>query len=1177
MNTRILFILCAILPSVLATKAWTQTPLLPSENGTYYYMGYDAGNDRYVYSTRVATTDEDTGQVTFSGTYYYVDSTGVTTVGEANDVVPGPYRAVVNNGENTFQFYNAHAGLATLNPSGTSQDYAVRSGTWSVSDITYTLTGDADGSGIWLVGYTGTTLHPVAYTGSNVNVFVTSTANGSRQAISIRSGASLSLSGGTISKVGTANADYSETFYIVGNQEGLGSTAHFRGEDLTIISSGRALETFNQGNGNTFVELYRSTISSTISGANPNTQVFNLNDQQGQGGAHFYGENLTIDVVNTSTFSIRTFGIGYGANTITLKDSTITTAGNPGPIFRWKTSEGTGGYAGGNEAMADGLTSVVTLENTTVTSNGVYAPIFHQTGRLGKAIVTNGTLTTTEANSPIIRLVGANDAKDESKFAGLFTNVVLDAQKSSVIDIDMKIKDALNSGEDGGGVGKEVTTLISTTWDFFINSSTLQGTTALRMATAGAHHSPYSNWTNLYVKDSTVKGAIEMHAGLQASGTINVGHQETSGANLLVQSHNSHFSGGFYITGTEDARKTHQARIEFFNSTWEGDIVATNRGETVLYFTNSPLENTNFALSGSTNTFIDLINSPITGGISLDGTATLINSPGRDVNGRFATVHNSSITGGFSLAGLSKVDLTFTGDTVVSNGIQASGSATGTFRFEEGTSINGGVELSGTASITIKFASESQFTGDLVVNDRAKLALSTFAGTPIYLNRSFTLGGIWSVPVKTTLEGSLDLTNQFATIHLPKATEDTLVLASGLTGNGRLAIDAIDGTAFNMDRIRVIEDKTNSLAPDALILAHPVEYGLARYTLENQSDGAYLVGGLNNGSFGDGGGAVINTQAMAVEDWFASLASVNHRLSQIRQNNADVFSGVSGASQAQGDAGGFWFEARADSSRVDFDSSFRDFESRTIGLTAGVDARWDFDTATFTAGIFADTSRTDRDFAGTADGRTTSAGGGVYISYHHRKGLFLSAIGRYDIHENTLDSNNHNNALGADFHSQAGGAAFEAGWHFDYGTGWWFEPSYQIALATFPSVSYTTDSTRTANNGYNIETEDGRATQHAFRFAVGKSFAEKWHFRAHLLLASTDASGSELKIKDNNMTNPMYTNFGSFTIANDRVEVSVGIARNIGANGRLGLDIAYSEADDYTRPYSVFLGYSHRW
>lgn len=1190
----------------------TQTPLLPNTAGTYYYEGFDSVNNRHAY-------------VSNTGTYYYVDTSGITTVGgQATIPVSTPYRAVITaGGTASFQFNNAHGDLYTIN-TGTS--YAVRSGTWLANDVTFTITSTiADAAAIWAAGYTGTVATPVTFSGTNVSAIVATSDTSNRQALAIVNGASAYLYGGTLSKTHLATTNASETILMVSNQEKLGSSSFFHGEDLTIISSGNTLETFNMAGGHNTAELYRSTITSTL-GNNGPTAVIQLNGTPELGGNKFYGENILINVTGTtanrvislggtgvgtdsagtagsgsntiilisSTINANiggktlaqeiiflndsmdtggnhfrgenltinndqgpTFGIDYGANTITLKNSKIKADGK-GAVFRWNGSETV-------EGRSDAFTSTVTLENTNVETTADYAPVFYQVGRLGAATVTGGTITTTGIGSPIIRLVGANDSRDKTAFMGIFTNAVLDAQNASAIDLDLGgsgVDNTANYGWGGAG-GKEVTTAIRTAWDLIFISSTLNGTSAFRIANAGNAASPYYNTTRVSVYDSAINGSINM--------TL-TGNGDTTGAYLILQGTNSVFTGGFYITGTEGTRYIHKAELYLRDSSFRGDLVGTNNGDLVVDYINTPITG-NLAFSGSTHTYLNLINSSISGGITLAGTARLENNPGLDLNGRPATLRNSAIGGGFNLSGASFVNLTLSGqDAIVSGGVIAKDSATAILRFEDNASMNGGVTLSGSASVSFVLSNADQISGDLVVNDRAHLTISSFAGTPVHLNRGLTLAGIWSIPTKTTLERPLDITHYLGTINIVTAAKDSLVLKSGLTGNGRLDIGTIDSSILRDSEFRVIHDQTNTFAPDALILAHAVEFDLAAYTLENRPDGAYLVGGLAAGYYGTGGAAVFNSQALVVEDWFASLTPVNNRLAELRQTNIAKLSGNSGGSApAHGDAGTFWLQARADTTQVEVGNKSLDFNSRTIGITAGVDARWDYDTAALSTGIFADTARIDRDFIEAADGSTDSVGGGIYIHYQHRKGFFASVMGRFDTYENTLDTHSSNNAITANYSSQAGGVALDVGWRFDLGgTGWWFEPTYQLAFASMPGVSYATQ----APNIINISTEDIRATQNLFRFAFGKVLGNKWSFHGHLAAATVDASGGEFSARrgDKETLNNL-----SLTLAGDRVEASIGMTRLIGRAGRLSINASYINADDYQRPCTFSLGYSHLW
>jgi outer membrane autotransporter protein len=1219
-----------LLPALLAPLAvpcaaqapLTGTPVLPSEAGTYYYQGFDQDGGRYVYVSPGANPAaagtfmvDPSGNLlgSTSGTYFYVDPSAAGTAGAPTGYpVSTPYRSVSTGSFTSFQFYNAHSGFFALS-SGTDSDgnpifqpdFSARSGTYTASDVTFKLSGNAgDGSGIWLVGYTdwtvntgttnpsngalmntgtvlaqGTAIHPVTFIGTNVNAISEVSDNGSRQAVSIRSGASFFLYGGTISKTAAAGSDGSETVYIIGNQEGRGSTASFYGEDLTIISNGQALETFNSGNGRTTIELYRSTITSTITAANANAQVVNLNDQQAQGGAHFYGEEIAINVNNsngTVTSPIRVFAFGYGDNSITLKDSTVTSNGK-GAIFRWKTSEGTGGNAGGNEAMHDGNTSTVTLENTSITTTGSFAPIFQQTGRFGKAVVTGGTLSALGPMSPIIRLAGANDAQDEARFTGLFTNVLLEAPLSSAIDLDIRVRDS-NYGEDTGGVSKEVTTLISDAWDLIFQSSTLNAAQAIRLAVAGAVGSPFANETKVTVRDSEFNGSINMVVNGEGTAAQML---ETTGANLRLKGERSTFTGGFSLDGIETARKYHEAELYLIDSVFgtagaPAPITMQNRGEVVVKFENTPMVG-DFTLSGSTRTNLDLRSSPVTGSISLAGTAILRNSPGLDLFNRAATVRDSSISGGFSLAGGSSLDLDFTGNTTVSGGVVAAGTATATLRFRDSTSLAGGINISGSSSVTVILSSVDQLAGDIDVNDRARLTLATFAGTPIRLDRDFDLGGTWVIAGKVTLAGALDLTNPLATLSIASAAKDSLILSSGLTGNGRLDIQSIDGASLGLSEFRVIRDDTGTFItanPEPLILSHPVDYGLAAYNLENRADGAYLVGGLSAGSFSTGGAAVFNSHALAAEDWFAALEPLQRHAADLRER---ALADPKAHSKARFDKGALWVTGRANDATTDLPGGTRDFTQRTLGISAGADAHYDLANALLVTGVFADTATTARDFTGAADGRSVSVGGGFHALWLHEKGIFVAGVARFDTTNTTFDTHNPTNQLIGDYHAQSGGLSLQAGWRLDKKTlsfipdAWWFEPSLQAGLAKLAGFDYATESTRAETNRIDISVGSTKAFQYRATLAAGRDLSKNWRVRASLAYADVDADGG--KLNATGIPDPV-----SILLSGSRVEAALGVTRLVGKYGRVHLDYLYTRSDaDFTRPWTVSLGYSHLW
>ncbi|MDR0901999.1 MAG: autotransporter outer membrane beta-barrel domain-containing protein, partial [Opitutaceae bacterium] len=941
----------------------------------------------------------------------------------------------------------------------------------------------------------------------------------------VTTGTGYTARSGTWFALDTAFSSASASAITIAGQTGTAvHPAAFSGERLDITTgAGSNIVTISMGNGNNTVSLKDSAITSLATKGSTGQAVL-LADTANLGGNHFYGENLLV-----TNATGRVFAFGMGDNTITLVSSTVASAGT-GAVFGWNNTT-----TSTRRSFAVG--SFVTLENSAIITSASYAPVFQMIGDWGGATVTGGTLSTAGVGSTILRLVSQNDTNDHAIFMALFKNTVLEAQQGSVIDINVEAANSAAYGQ-AGGANKGLITVIDDSYDVLIESSTVSGgVAALRIGAAGSHIAPYGDRTSVLVRDSVFAGGIEMIAG----GGVN----ETSGAYLVFSATNTQFSGGISITGTHLARISNQAAFYLYDSTFTGDITLTNRGNLLLKSTRTPIEGA-LSLSGSTQAELRLVDSPVTAGITVADTAVLTGEIlGSGSNGP-VTAHGGSI------------DLVL--DRAPAGGITADGAASVVLLVGNDAAIPGGLHLAGSATLALTLRDASRFTGDVTINDRATLALATAGRSGLALDGSLALAGIWQISEKTTLNGGLALSGSLGTIAIANAGPDSLVLSNGLSGNGRLDILSIDGGALGNPKIRVIHDQTGAFLSGAsvpLLLAHPVDYGLAAYTLKNEADGAYLVGGLAAGSFGTGGAAVFNSRAHVVEDWFAALAPLNYRLGLLREPG-----------DAAPSRGSLWLQARADTTRVNHSGDALDFTSRAYGLTAGVDTRRDFDTATLHTGIFADTSRTLRDFTGSADGLSTSAGGGIYAHWLHRSGLHLSAIARFDVYQATLDTRNANNAMSASYNSQAGGVALEAGWRLGLGGGWWLEPAAQLSLASIPGVSYTTESSR-PGNVIPITTSDARATQWLGRLALGKTLHKNWQLRGHLAAATTSASGGAF-------TAPGLDN-ADFTISGSRVEASLGVVRNIGLASRLTLDAAYTGASDYKRPCTLSMGWSMNW
>jgi outer membrane autotransporter protein len=286
--------------------------------------------------------------------------------------------------------------------------------------------------------------------------------------------------------------------------------------------------------------------------------------------------------------------------------------------------------------------------------------------------------------------------------------------------------------------------------------------------------------------------------------------------------------------------------------------------------------------------------------------------------------------------------------------------------------------------------------------------------------------------------------------------------------------------------------------------------------------------------------------------------------------------------RAAGDTGTFWLQARAGLTRSRRDNAALDFTQRAFGLAAGADARWDFASSSLATGIFADTARTLRDFSRSADGSTVAVGGGLHAQWSHRTGLHLAAIARLDTFKNTLDTHSPANALAADYNTQAFGLALEAARRFRLPAGWWLEPALHLSLAKFPTVTYATRSNKTSNLIL-ITIDDARATQTLLRLALGKPLDDNWSLRAHLAAAKVAVNGGKFSAArdqpaatGNKLAAPDITQ-ADFTIDGARAEASLGIERRVGRASRLTLDAAFTAASDYTRPFTLALGYNLAW
>lgn len=563
------------------------------------------------------------------------------------------------------------------------------------------------------------------------------------------------------------------------------------------------------------------------------------------------------------------------------------------------------------------------------------------------------------------------------------------------------------------------------------------------------------------------------------------------------------------------------------DSALDGDVIVSSGARLALALDASKLDGA-LRLSGSAPVAeLSLSGGSLTGGIVLSGGATLV-----------LAAANSAITGGLA----------------------ASDSASAALQLNSGATLDTAA-LGGQSKLQIVLGGGA--LGNVVINDRAAFTLISAGRSADFSGDVAINGGAsWRVAGKIIHHGALTLSGSAPALTIIGARGDDLVLTRGLTGKGRLTVEGVSGDVLGKTEIRIVADQTNALAADTFLLAAPVELGLAAYNLENRPDGAYLVGGIGRGRMSSAAGAVFNTSALAAADYFSAFDPVLRHLGGLRD---------SWAGHADGDSGAFWIQMRFGDTDGAGAVPGLDFKQNTAGVSAGVDMRWGGgENPAFTAGLFADTTYVKRDFSGEADGDASGFGAGVYALWQKKNGLYAAATVRLDELKNTLDSRAAGNTLSAEYKVRDLGATIEAGWRLRdlLPAGWWLEPSLQAGYARLGGVTYDTASANT-DNVMRMELDDGTAIHGRMQASAGGNLDEKWSVRGRLAAAYLDVSGGGISgggVSD-----------AKFMLDGWRGEAAAGLVRRVGAGGRLYLEFEYTKASDWSRPWSLNLGYACAW
>lgn len=522
------------------------------------------------------------------------------------------------------------------------------------------------------------------------------------------------------------------------------------------------------------------------------------------------------------------------------------------------------------------------------------------------------------------------------------------------------------------------------------------------------------------------------------------------------------------------------------------------------------------------------------------------------INGIFAS---STITGAIIGTGASTLDISCD-STTITRGVELSGSATAILRLANSSTLNGAITVSDNATLDARLDPTSSLHDNLFIDRGATFRLAVSGGGSITLPGFALLGKIELATAKTTITGPIILGSD-ATITLANVTGNDLTLAAGVTGTGFLSITSIDRAVLNQPEIRVIIDQTNNMAPTAFTLVGDgtVDLGIASYTLENRPDGAWLIGGLNSGSYGAAFGAIYNTRAAEAVSFFHSLAPIYDHLADLRTRG-----NVAG--------GTFWANVHAGSLRADSDDIFPSFDQTSVGLIVGGDTHWSAAASSiFTTGFFGDISYIDREFTRGTDGSTDSYAFGLYAAWRHPVGWFAAATARFDSQKHNFEAI----TMDGDYRTNAVGASLEFGRRFAFpARAWWIEPSVQAGLVNLQSATYATDSASDANR-VTVRASGVHALRYRAQARVGWSPSNSpLRFHAALAYAADDINGGEIRVGDL----PAMRHI----LESRHVEASLGSSYDFGRNSLyLDLAAAFGSSGGYTLPWRLSLGYNHAW
>jgi outer membrane autotransporter protein len=357
-------------------------------------------------------------------------------------------------------------------------------------------------------------------------------------------------------------------------------------------------------------------------------------------------------------------------------------------------------------------------------------------------------------------------------------------------------------------------------------------------------------------------------------------------------------------------------------------------------------------------------------------------------------------------------------------------------------------------------------------------------------------------------------------------------------------------------------------------LGAPVQAGLYEFGIASGSATLRTTG------YSAAGQTAVNSAGALSTGWFSELDNLHKRLGDLRVSSGATGGGAGGAGASSSSSvssastsnsaaalsNAFWLRGYANQLDADLGvGGVSEFKQNQYGADVGYDRAFSTSEASaLYVGALAgyQVSRLHfRDSLGSR-GDVESAVVGAYAAWTHREGWYVDGLLKGQYFSSDFDSGSVHGST----ESYGLGASLEVGRRFGLGAGWFVEPAVQVAYSRLFSDGYVLSS------GLHV----GLADSDVFRYVESVRLGRDFDLGSSGVLNSyvrgaverQDSDGGGVRMSDR-----------TFDVDTDGLRGSAGIGANwlVSERTQLYLEYEYVFGDRYERPWSVSVGYRHRF